>query len=52
MAVAGAECPKLALPTAPLSASFAYLVPDGDRHDGGSKKRDRDRTVEGKDHFP
>jgi len=48
----GAECPKLVLPTAPLSASFAYLVPDGDRHDDGRKKRDRDRAVEGKDHFP
>jgi hypothetical protein len=43
---------KLALPTAPLSAAFAYLVPDGYRYPGGRKKRDRDRAVQGKDYFP
>ena len=48
----GTECPRVALPISLLSASFAYLVPDSDCYHGWGKDQNRNRAVEGKDHFP
>ena len=48
----GTECPRVALPSSLLSASFAYLGPDSDCYHGGGKDQNRNRAVEGKDHFP